>query len=274
MLSKRRKIRITLRQISIYLREYRREIITFFVLSLFGSVVLATKYKIGVFRALYETWGLFFFASTLDFPENDTIFSLIWILFPLLGLVILADGLASFGTALKLNDVRSEEWNLATAKEMDGHIIIVGVGNLGIRIVKRLILEDLYEVVCVDDGKGDDFDRVLLTQEELRFPIIRGDARRENVLIDAGIKRAKSIMILVDDDLTNLKIAHVSKKLNPHIRIIVRMFDDDLAEFVEKSLKNVEVLSTSRLSMNFFIKAIEVAEMETKNFSTTKEEEK
>jgi voltage-gated potassium channel len=46
----------------------------------------------------------------------------------------------------------------------------------------------------------------------------------------AGVRRASSIILCIQDDAVNLKIALKARSLNPDIRVIIRIFDDDFAQ--------------------------------------------
>lgn len=57
---------------------------------------------------------------------------------PLLGLSILAQGLADLGGLLFNRRQRSQEWEMAIASTFDRHIVVVGLGHLGYRVVPQL----------------------------------------------------------------------------------------------------------------------------------------
>lgn len=194
---------------------------------------------------------MFFFATDLDYPFNDTFLQIMWFGFPFLGLIMLADGLSSLGETLKLGDQLSLEWNIEMTKLFEDHIIIVGIGNVGFKLLKRLKDQD---VVAVDkkDMKGKD-DELMEFILEHKLPFIPGDATRKRALEQAGIRKAKVIFLVIDDDLLNLKIALKARKLNPKVKIIARMFDLDFGNEVAKKLGIDKVISTSTISIPHFL---------------------
>src|SRR5580704_1940203 len=68
---------------------------------------------------------------------------------------------------------------------------------------------------------------------EAGFKIVYGDARNERNLVDAGIGGAAAIVICSDDDLANMEIALDARRLNPKVRVVVRIFDQILARRLE-----------------------------------------
>ncbi len=100
---------------------------------------------------------------------------------------------------------------------MLNHIIICGLGNVGFRTFE-LLTQAKQEMVVISD----------ILHEELRWQVeevsgvfILGDARNEYLLLQAGIKDAKAILIVTDDDMVNATIAMSARHFNPKIKIEV-----------------------------------------------------
>jgi Trk K+ transport system NAD-binding subunit len=66
--------------------------------------------------------------------------------------------------------------------------------------------------------------------QKMGIPVISGDASREVTLKDANVKRAKSIIMCIQNDAVNLKAALKARSLNPDIKVVIRIFDDDFAD--------------------------------------------
>jgi|SRR5580658_9173102 voltage-gated potassium channel Kch len=74
--------------------------------------------------------------------------------------------------------------------------------------------------------------RELLTD---KIPVIQGDAKRHDVLLQAGIDRARGICIVIDNDADNLYITVTSRSLNPKIKIITRAGQQRYANAIRSS---------------------------------------
>ena len=131
--------------------------------------------------------------------------------------------------------------------ELSDHVIVCGLGHVGYRCL--MLLDRLGTRAAVITKEASETWR--LTAEE-RFPVLLGDARDEQVLRRAGVERAKAIIVATDDNLANLSIALDARRLNERIAIVVRMFDQDLATHLEKSVKIDRVLSASALAVPAF----------------------
>src|SRR4029079_5849520 len=74
-----------------------------------------------------------------------------------------------------------------------------------------------------------------------------GDARRDELLVEAGVERARAVVCATNDDLANLEVALDSKRMNPNIRVVLRMFDQGLANKVGGALDLDQTFSASAL---------------------------
>lgn len=139
---------------------------------------------------------------------------------------------------------------VAAADALSGHTIVCGLGNVGYRILRLLMRMDERGVVITRDAP-DDWRQIA----QPRFRVILGDAREDRLLCQAGIERARAILIVTDDDLANVSIALDARRLNPNIAITVRLFDQKLASHFEKSMRINRALSASALAAPVFTAA-------------------
>ena len=176
-------------------------------------------------RAIFYSWLLIFGEPPEEFPRSNILRALFFIM-PVLGLTIIIEGIIDF--ALMLRDRRRYErsWCTMLASSFKDHIVLVGFGKLGYRIFQ--LLRRLGEaVVVIERDAANQF------LEELRrdgSPLLVGDARRESLLAEANVGKARSIILATDDDLANLEIALDARQVNPDIRVVVRMFDQNMAD--------------------------------------------
>ncbi len=123
---------------------------------------------------------------------------------------------------------------------MNGHFILCGLGRIGTRVLSFL-RETGAKVVVIDSRDPN--------PEALKAgKFIRGDCRQQAVLEEAGIATAKGVLILTSEDLVNLSCTLMARKLNPEIRIIARMFNQELISRLGSAARNVTAMSTSALA--------------------------
>ena len=102
-------------------------------------------------------------------------------------------------------------------KQMEGHVIICGCGQNGSEAIKELKKSNIQYVVI---DKGDNS----VLRENVFF--IQDDATKDEVLIKAGIKKAKAILITLPNDAENMFVVLTSRELNPDITIVSRASKD------------------------------------------------
>jgi Trk K+ transport system NAD-binding subunit len=193
---------------------------------------------------------MIFLQANIDFPAAWYL-ALFFFAMPIVGLAILSQGVADFGLLLFNRRARGEAWQLALADTYSNHIVIVGLGHLGFRVARAL--HDLGEsFVGIElDPEADLVSRV----QTWDVPIIKGDANKFDILQAARVDRAHTIVIVTSDDTLNLQIAIHARAVNPKIRTIVRLFDDDFAREVRQAFGITAAYSASALAAPAFAAA-------------------
>ena len=124
------------------------------------------------------------------------------------------------------------------------HVIVVGLGSVGFRVVQEL-LDRGESVTVIEDDLSSRFMRALY---ELRLPTIIGDAKLERTLNDAGVRSAKALISVTSDDLSNLEIGLNAKLLNPGVRVVLRIYDYQLAQALDERLGMHFAFSSSAIA--------------------------
>lgn len=230
-----RKMRASWRDTLLLLREFRQPLLLF-TLVVIGSgwlyyslSILAGQRLSSPIEGIYVALTLSFFQPTINFPSHWYL-QVFFFIMPIIGIGILAQGLADFAIMLFNRRARGKEWEMAVASTFDNHIILVGLGHLGYNVVKKLC--DLnQECVVIEINPQAD---LVHNVREAGVPVIEDDATRESILVAAGTARAKAIILCTQDDSLNLRVALKARSLNPKVEVVVRIFDDDFAASLQK----------------------------------------
>jgi voltage-gated potassium channel len=105
-------------------------------------------------------------------------------------------------------------------KRLKNHYILCGYGRIGSFIAGQFSLEDVPFVVIENDP-----DRIKLVEED-GFPYVEGDASDDDILINAGVEKAKCLVAATGSDADNLYITLSARSLNPSIYILSRAGDE------------------------------------------------
>ncbi|MDT0316787.1 NAD-binding protein [Streptomyces millisiae] len=119
------------------------------------------------------------------------------------------------------------------SRALSGHVVLLGLGKIGTRVLGRLKELDI-PVVCVEE---DPEARGVPLARRLRVPVVLGDVTQEGVLEAAKIERAGALLALTSSDTTNLEAALYARSLRPDLRVALRLYDDDFASAVYRTLR-------------------------------------
>jgi Trk K+ transport system NAD-binding subunit len=133
-----------------------------------------------------------------------------------------------------------------------GHVIVVGLGNVGTSITGQL--HDLgFDVVCVDNNPNA---TGIPMARQMGLPVVIGDAFREETLRAASLDTCIALVSVTSSDVVNLETALNARSLREDMRIVLRLADDDLAERLGKTIANTVSRSVPYLAAPAFAAAM------------------
>ena len=153
---------------------------------------------------------------------------------------MLAQGLADFGSLLFNRRSRTKEWEMAVASTLNNHVILVGLGHLGYRVALKL--HEMGEQIAAIEFNADT--DTLSVVRNLGIPVIHEDATRPSTLEAANIKDARTIILASQNDAMNLQIALKARSMNPKIKVVVRIFDEDFAHALQDQFGFIALSAT------------------------------
>lgn len=247
-----RKIRASIRDTRLLVREFAGPLIAF-IIAIFGGGLLYYFLSISAnqsvnnpFESIYYVLLLTFLQPAQEFPEQWYL-EIFYFLMPIIGIIILSHGVADFGLMFFNRRARGKEWEMAVASTFSNHHILVGLGHLGFRVVRNLD-EMEQDVVVLEANPSAD---LVASVKRLGIPVIEDNAAREPTLEAAGIKRARSIILCTQNDSLNLQIALKARHLNPKIRVILRIFDDEFAQALQNQFGFTAFSATNMAAPSF-----------------------
>ncbi|MFF1510307.1 NAD-binding protein [Streptomyces sp. NPDC058326] len=143
------------------------------------------------------------------------------------------EGLGTFRTATTLR---------RPPRGLSGHVVLLGLGKVGTRVLARLRRLGI-PVVCVE---SDPEARGIAVARRLRVPTVIGDVTEEGVLEAARIHRAHALLALTSVDITNLEAALSARAVTPDLRVVLRLYDDDFATAVFRTLRTAHPAALTR----------------------------
>ena len=168
-----------------------------------------------------------------------------------IGLIIMGVGLGLYllGTLAELvvegrvRDVLERRAMQRQIDQLENHVIICGFGRFGRVVVEEFPLYQLSFVIVESDTlKEPDLIRT-------QAPYVIGSALSDEVLEQAGVRRASAIVIATSSEADNVFITLSARELNPKIRVLARGESATVKRRLQLAGKSIEALEqeTSRL---------------------------
>ena len=243
----RRTLQAQLRYLWVLVRRFK---LTFFSLALlvFGGGTLMwlmyarVGHPISWTRAVFSAYFLLFAQPTMEIPDYAPL-EVLFTVIPPFGIVTVAEGLVRFAFLFFAKNRNDKEWFAVLAQTLKDHVIVCGAGRVGFRVFEQFARLGI-PIVMIELKEDAPFVSAI---RGAGVPVLIEDVRSSRALEQANIKAARAVVCATDDDLANLNIALDARRMNPRIRVVMRLFDDDLVAKTKEAF-GVEAFSTSALA--------------------------
>lgn len=264
-LSRTRVRRPPVRRLIDAIRMFREDINPMFYRAFAASMTLLVSATL-LLRFTYQhppgmTWidALYFSTETIatvgygdfSFLEQPTWLRLFGILLMFAGVTTTAI-LVAFIADVLLSRRIAQSAGRRKVRLLRHHVIVVGLGSFGVRVVSDLNAAG-YDVAVIE---RDDGNRYLSTAADLDVPVIFGDATLRQTLESARIDEASAVAVLTQDDVVNIETGIVLQKaLQRNAPIVLRVYDRAIGAAAAHRFGFENVLSTVDLATPWFIGA-------------------
>ena len=133
---------------------------------------------------------------------------------------------------------------------LNQHVIICGYGRMG-RSISDGLMQQNRDLVVIESNPA----LVPLFMEQGIKHVI-GDATEEAILREAGIGRAKTLLVVLPNDASNLYIVLTARELNPKLNIITHCHQEGAEKRLIRAGAN-EVVYPYRVASNHILKSME-----------------
>jgi Trk K+ transport system NAD-binding subunit len=198
--------------------------------------------RVGFGEAFHHVYFLLYGQPSL--PYVDALYvEALNLLIPPFGIAVVVDGMVRFGLLALHRERNDREWVAVQTEMLEGHVIVCGGGRIGCRVATQL--RGLgKDVVVVERNAEGTYLAALREQDVL---VLVDDIRSKGCLERLNVARAAAVVCTTDDDLANLNFALDARRLNANVRLVLRLFDDDLAATVRATF-GAEAMSTSAVA--------------------------
>lgn len=135
---------------------------------------------------------------------------------------------------------------------IERHIVVCGLGDVGSTVVEQL---HALGVPLVGVERDETASGMRLARR-LGIPVVLGDASLTETLLAARVEHSHCVLSLTDNDETNLEVGLATRTLRPDVRVVLRLFDSELARLVERGFDIALSRSVSMLAAPAFAAAM------------------
>ena len=182
-----------------------------------------------------------------------------WMIVFAIALIILGVAIVSTAFALFTNILVTSRIERSLGRSevtgMTDHIVVIGLGAVGISVVRGLVLEGQRVVVIERDERN----RYLDQARALGVPIVIADATQSQTHHMVHLGDATAVAVLTSADLTNIETGlAIRETLGDRwedVPVALRVFDRELARLMERNFGFRHVRSTSAIASPWFVGA-------------------
>jgi Trk K+ transport system NAD-binding subunit len=198
--------------------------------------------------------------TTVGYGDFNFLGQAVWL--RLWGVVMMLSGIAmisvivAFVADVLLSRRLSQAANRQRVSHLHGHFVVVGLGSFGIRVA-GMLKDAGYPVAVIESNEGN---RYLPAAEELRLPVIIGDATQRTTLAAARADQARAVAVLTEDDMVNIETGLVVREMGgasapSRTRVVLRIYGKALGAAVGHRFDFNHVRSTVDLATPWFVGA-------------------
>lgn len=206
-----------------YLRRFNFSLIAIILVILFGVIGLMVIENYSVSEAIYMviiTISTVGYGEVNVLSETGRVFIIVLIVLNMGVLAYSVSTVTSFVLEGELRKHLKDYRVYQKVQNLSNHIIVCGFGRHGQEIAQELIKNKLKFVVIENNEQ-----KISEMRVQNDFLFIDGDATHDQILLEAGIMRAKSIIVTTGLDAENVFITLSARQLNPKLNIVSRAVD-------------------------------------------------
>jgi voltage-gated potassium channel Kch len=148
---------------------------------------------------------------------------------------------------------KREELSLGRKKyRYKNHVILCGLGKLGCFIAEGLLArgEDVIIIELNEDSSNIEHFRSIGAE------VYIGNARDPKVLEAVGVRHAKAVFSVIDNDYINIEVGLNARSFSPNLRLILRIFDETMSQKIKENLDIHITYSTTAIADQVFVEGI------------------
>ena len=105
------------------------------------------------------------------------------------------------------------------------HVVVVGLGQVGLRLCLLLRACEIPVVAVEQDGKGENVGRA----KEFGLPVVLGRGADQSLLRRLSLQKARAVAAVTANDLENISVAMTARAVYDKMHVVLRVGDGEVA---------------------------------------------
>jgi hypothetical protein len=105
------------------------------------------------------------------------------------------------------------------------HVVVVGLGQVGLRLCLLLRACGIPVVAVEQDGENENVGRA----KELGLPVVLGSGADQSLLGRLSLQRATAVAAVTEDDIENISVAMTARAVYDEMHVVLRVGDGEIA---------------------------------------------
>ncbi len=225
------------------LRQPMEALVALFAITVIGTLGYHVLEHVDLFEAFYFTVITLATIGYGELPNFSPVGKAFTIFLVLTNIVIFSYAVGTLtqfligGTIQNMLGARKMTKEIA---KLEKHFIVCGYGRLGETIVEQL--QAYGKDFVVIDGSSE----ICRTLADRNILAIWGDASEDEILREAGVERATTLIVATPQDAISVYITLTARTLNPAMRIIARAVSENAERKLMRAGADRVVLPTDR----------------------------
>jgi Trk K+ transport system NAD-binding subunit len=169
--------------------------------------------------------------------------------------ILLSLGLVAVFTAAlvrRLSHLRLTTLAGPRAAPRSDHVLIVGLGQIGLRLALNLRAQG----VAVLGVERDEAVAGVRLAHQAGLPVVIGSGADAFMLRRVGLRRARAVAAVTSNDLVNVEIGLAARATAPDVAVVLRLGDGDVAAETESLLHLGRIFDAHRLAAESLAEAL------------------
>ena len=195
-----------------------------------GALVLAAIFVfamlgyrfLGGYDWIHAIWMVVITISSVGYGETSAVTDQVRVLSIVVIVLGMSAAMYTVGGFIQLmleGEIQTAMGMRRTTREVQrltGHVIVCGFGRIGEMLARDLQRKKQPLVVIESDATR------IAEANQQGFLVLSGDAMEEEVLVNAKLKEAKTVVTALPNDAANVFITLTARNLNPEVQIVAR----------------------------------------------------